>query len=116
MIIDLYRFYRLVVAALVKTILVTETNITDTELAADWSQPSGSITSHDESLQQEVKRAKASLLGPKANICLGAWNVHTMFETSKPAQIISKIKRYRLDILLWMPNYKRWYSYSLLRA
>lgn len=38
----------------VKTTLVTETltNITHIELAADWSQPSGSMTSHDESLQQ----------------------------------------------------------------
>ena len=31
-----------------------------------------------------------SQLCPKTHICLGAWNVHTMFETSKTAQVISE--------------------------
>ena len=65
----------------------------------DSSQPDGSMTTSDESLQQEVRSVKDSLLGPKAKIRIGAWNVRTMYETSKSAQVISEMKRYRLDIL-----------------
>ena len=43
--------------------------------------------------------ARKSLLGPKAKIFMGAWNVCTMYETSKTAQVIREIKRYGLDIL-----------------
>uniref|UniRef100_A0A3B1KAX6 Endonuclease/exonuclease/phosphatase domain-containing protein n=1 Tax=Astyanax mexicanus TaxID=7994 RepID=A0A3B1KAX6_ASTMX len=57
------------------------------------------MTVLDESLQQEVRSAMASLLGPKTTIRLGAWNVRTMFDTSKTAQVTSEMRRYRLDIL-----------------
>ncbi|KAL9953192.1 hypothetical protein ACROYT_G040569 [Oculina patagonica] len=40
-----------------------------------------------------------SLLGPKTNIRLATWNVRTMFETSRTPQVISEMRRYRLDIL-----------------
>lgn len=60
---------------------------------ADSSPPS-SMTTADESLQQEVRSAMESLLRPKTKIHLGAWNVHTMYETFKLAQ-----ERCRLDIL-----------------
>ena len=65
----------------------------------DLSQLVGSMNSPDESLQQEVRRGKESLLRPKVKIRLGAWNVCTMFETSKAAQVIGEISRYKLDIL-----------------
>lgn len=65
----------------------------------DLSQHAGSMTSPDESPLQGVRRAKGSLLGPKHNIRLGTWNVRTMFETSKTAQVIHEMRRYRLDIL-----------------
>ena len=57
----------------------------------DSSQPDGSMTTSDESLQQEVRSVKDSLLGPKAKIRIGAWNVRTMYETSKSAQVISEM-------------------------
>ncbi|CAJ1087276.1 craniofacial development protein 2-like [Xyrichtys novacula] len=65
----------------------------------DPSQPIGRVTTTDESLQQEVRSAKACLLWPKTKIRLGAWNVRTMYETSKLAQVVSEMRRYKLDIL-----------------
>ena len=56
------------------------------------------MTTSDES-PQEVRSTTDSLLGPKTNICLEAWNVRIMFETSKTAQVISEMRRYGLDIL-----------------
>lgn len=40
-----------------------------------------------------------SLLRPKTKIRIGAWNVRTMYETSKSAQVTNEMKKYRLDIL-----------------
>ena len=59
------------------------------------------MTASDESPPHEVRsvKEKESLLGPKAKIRMGAWNVRTMYETSKTAQIIREVKRYGLDIL-----------------
>ena len=52
----------------------------------------------DESLR-EVRSMKSSLLGPKHTLRVGAWNVGTMYEPSKSAQVIKEMTRYRLDIL-----------------
>ena len=57
------------------------------------------MTTPAESLPQEGRCATDSWLGPKTKICVGTWNVRTMNETSKLAQVISEMKRYRLDIL-----------------
>ena len=65
---------------------------------ADLSQP-GSMTTPAESLHQEGRCATDSLLGPKTKISIGTWNVCTMNEASKLAQVIREMKRYRLDIL-----------------
>ena len=69
----------------------TTTNTTTMDPTVDSSQPDGSMTTSDESLQQEVRSVKDSLLGPKAKIRIGAWNVRTMYETSKSAQVISEM-------------------------
>ncbi|XP_055997977.1 uncharacterized protein LOC130047325 [Ostrea edulis] len=45
------------------------------------------------------RRMIESLLGPKEKLCVGAWNVRTMFETSKTAQVADEMQRYGLDIL-----------------
>ena len=65
---------------------------------ADLSQP-GSMTTPAESLHQEGRCATDSLLWPKTKISIGTWNVRTMNEASKLAQVIREMKRYRLDIL-----------------
>ena len=64
----------------------------------DLNQPVGSMTTSDQS-PWEVRGVKESLLGPKAKIRIGAWNVRTMFETSKTAQVLKEMQRYNLDIL-----------------
>ena len=64
----------------------------------DLSHPTGCMTPPDES-PRDVRSTTDSLLGPKTNIRLAAWNVRTMFETSRTAQVISEMRRYRLDIL-----------------
>ena len=84
-----------------KTNYVTETTTIETTTRgpiADLSQP-GSMTTPAESLPQEVRCAKDSLLGPKTKTSVGAWNVRIMNEASKLAQVIREMKRYRLDIL-----------------
>ena len=64
----------------------------------DLSHPTGCMTPSDES-PRDVRSTTDSLLGPKTTIRLAAWNVRTMFETSRTAQVISEMRRYRLDIL-----------------
>ena len=63
----------------------TTTNATTpVDPMADLSQPTGYMTTSDES-PREVGSSTGSLLGPKTNIRLATWNVRTMLETSKPA-------------------------------
>lgn len=56
------------------------------------------MTAPDES-PREVRCLNQSFLGPQTMIRLGAWNVHTMFETSKSAQVIKEMQNYNLNIL-----------------
>lgn len=65
---------------------------------ADLSQPTGYMTTPNES-PREVRSTTNSLLGPRTNFRLAKWNVHTVFETSRTAQVTSEMRRYRLDIL-----------------
>ena len=51
----------------------------------------------DESPLQEVRSSNQGFLGPQTTIRLGAWNVRTMFETSKTAQVINEMQNYNLD-------------------
>lgn len=57
------------------------------------------MTTSDQSPFREVRRATDSFLRPKATLRLGSWNVRTMYETSKTAQVTSEMRRYNLDIL-----------------
>ena len=65
---------------------------------ADFSQP-GSMATPAESLYQEGRCVTDNLLGPKIKISIGTWNVRTMNEASKLAQVIREMKRYKPDIL-----------------
>jgi hypothetical protein len=67
--------------------------------AEDSSQPTGSMTAPDESPRREVRNTTTSLLGPKTQIRLGTWNVRTMYETSRLAQVLKEMDNYQLDIL-----------------
>ncbi|XP_059162117.1 uncharacterized protein LOC131945132 [Physella acuta] len=56
------------------------------------------MTSLDES-RKEVSTLKQSLVTPKIITRIGAWNVRTMYETSKTAQVVKEMSRYRINIL-----------------
>lgn len=57
------------------------------------------MTTADESPYQEVRSLNQGFLGPRTTIRLGAWNIRTMFETSKTAQPINEMQNYNLDLL-----------------
>jgi hypothetical protein len=45
---------------------------------------------------REARGMKESLLGPKDKLCVGAWNVRTVYETSKTAQVTNEMQNYKL--------------------
>jgi len=59
----------------------------------------GSMTAPTENPSQEVMNSRRSFLGPKTMIRLATWNVRTMFETGKTAQVTKEMEIYDLDIL-----------------
>ena len=61
------------------------------------SKTAGTMATADESPLQEVRSSNQGFLGPQTTIRLGAWNVRTMFETSKTAQVINEMQNYNLD-------------------
>ncbi|XP_063436004.1 craniofacial development protein 2-like [Mytilus trossulus] len=42
---------------------------------------------------------KCGLLTPKNVLSIGAWNVRTMYETGKTAQVVNEMRRYNISIL-----------------
>jgi hypothetical protein len=56
------------------------------------------MTSDSQTLTEAV-RPRASLTSPYHVVNIGFWNVRTMFQTSKAAQVASEFRRYGLDIL-----------------
>lgn len=54
------------------------------------------------------------LLGPKNNLYVGAWNVRTMYETGRTAQVIKEMRRYKLDILCVSES--RWTDSGMIRT
>ena len=59
----------------------------------------GSGMTSDNQTLTEAARLRASLTSPNHVVNIGFWNVRTMFQTSKAAQVASEFRRYRLDIL-----------------
>ena len=85
-----------------KTKPVTETEVLSTisieRSRVNASLLGGRMIGHDES-PREVMGVNSSLLEPKHNIKIGTWNVRTMWEPSKTAQVLKEMERYCLDIL-----------------
>ena len=52
-----------------------------------------------ESPQREALSRKRSLMDPKKTIKLGTWNVRTMYQISKTAQVIKEMDRYGVAIM-----------------
>ena len=57
-----------------------------------------SMTTRDQS-REGVSGLTSSLATPKHTLRVGAWNVRTMYETGKTAQVFKEMERYRLNIL-----------------
>lgn len=47
----------------------------------------------------EASNRRNSLLGPKEHLKIGAWNVRTMYECGKTAQVVKEMQSYKIDIL-----------------
>ena len=56
------------------------------------------MTSRDES-REDVPGPTSSLATPKHTLRVGAWNVCTMYQTGKPAQVTKEMARYKVNIL-----------------
>ena len=52
-----------------------------------------------ESPIREALDRNRNLMDPKETIKIGAWNVRTMYQVSKTAQVIREMERYQLGIL-----------------
>ena len=63
------------------------------------SQHHGIMTASGESPTREASCSMVSFLDPKTTIHIGAWNVKTMYQLSKTAQVINEMKRCHLNIL-----------------
>ena len=83
-----------------KKFIVTEASIIVNAIgpAVDSDHCIGSMTTPDESLNKEVSSAMGNLLGPKFKVRLGTWNVRTMYQTSKAAQVLQEMEKNQLDI------------------
>ena len=56
------------------------------------------MTSRDES-RKEVSIPTESLAKPRHQMRVAAWNVQTMYQTGKTAQVVKEMKRYNISIL-----------------
>ena len=63
------------------------------------SHHSDIMTAQGESLSQEALGTNRNLMGPKSVVKVGAWNVRTMYQASKTAQVLKEMERYKLDLL-----------------
>ena len=85
--------------------MVTETNLA---IANSLDAPSGAereqiipIIPDRWKMRQGMKctRARRKLLSPKSRLRHGRWNVRTMYEQGRCAQVVKEMKRYNLSIL-----------------
>ena len=59
-------------------------------------------------------RARRKLLSPKSRLRIGTWNVRTMYEQGRCAQVVKEMKRYNLSIL--GVSEMRWNTFGSLRT
>ena len=48
--------------------------------------------------QLGTRARKASLLDAKTHLKIGTWNVRTMFDTSRPTQVLREMQSYKINI------------------
>ena len=49
--------------------------------------------------RKDIRKPRTSFLDPKSKIRIGCWNMRTMFETGKIAQVAKEMTEYRVNIL-----------------
>ena len=79
-----------------KTLTRIQQNISD--LGEDGPPPGGDMMRSGESLNQEAT-PRTTIISTKTTTNIGAWNVRTMFQTGKTAQVAAEMRRYHLAIL-----------------
>ena len=57
------------------------------------------MTDNSESQTEAANMTKEALNTAKTRVRLGFWNVRTMYDTGKLAQVVAEMKRYKLHIL-----------------
>ena len=57
------------------------------------------MTAPSQTPTRKARGPNKSFLRPKRKITVGAWNVRTLYETSKSAQVTKEMKKYDMDIL-----------------
>ena len=77
----------------IKTNLATETLTKDSDMQAmgEQSRVAAAILSRDES-REEAPVPTLSLAAPKQNVRITAWNVRTMYESGKTAQVTREMR------------------------
>ena len=82
--------------------------ITETETGAsnrDVTVPDGVVTENTNTQldhrtrQRMTPKPPRKLLSPKSSVKIGQWNVRTMYEVGKCAQVIAEMRRYNISIL-----------------
>jgi len=84
-----------------KKIIVTEINIRGAIIGGDGddtSQVTGQMTDVNQTLQG-VDTPTVDSLKPKAKTRIACWNVRTLYQTGKLAQVVREFHNYSLDIL-----------------
>ena len=84
-----------------KKITVTETDVRETSIGGDGddtSQGTGQMTAVNQTLQG-VDTPGVDSLKPKEKTKIACWNVRTLYQTGKLAQLVREFQNYGLDIL-----------------
>ena len=94
--------------------LITETEIRVTTAPCREAGVQGANTRLEQRAKQRMThKPPIKLLSPKACVKIGQWNVRTLFETGKCAQVVKEMQRYGISIL--GVSEMRWNSCGRLR-
>ena len=84
-----------------KKFTVTETDVRETSIGGDGDdtgQGTGQMTAVNQTLQG-VDTPRVDSLKPKEKTKIAFWNVRTLYQTGKLAQVVREFQNYGLDIL-----------------
>ena len=82
----------------VKVLVTERATKTTNNLHADFPTSSNHMTASGES-RKETTGVKLEVMSTKTKTRIGFWNVHTMYETGKLAQVTAEMRRYNLHVL-----------------